>query len=69
MKYFNFRSKILLDHPVQLYLDVGFFLGRMEGVYGVGEGEVERAGELRRLVDDATRNYADVRVDYIVPSE
>lgn len=53
---------------LQLYLDVSFFLGRMEGVYGVKEGEVEKADELRKVVDDATRNYADVRVD-IVPSE
>ena len=64
------RAAISDDDKIrlQLYLDVSFFLGRMERVYGVKEAEVEKAGELRRVVDEATRSYVDIRVD-IVPSE
>ena len=54
---------------LQLYLDVCFFLGRMERVYGVTEGEVEKAGELRKVVEEATRNFADLRVNSAGPAE
>ena len=54
---------------LQLYLDVCFFLGRMERVYGVKEGEVEKAGELRKVVEEATRNFADLRVNSNAPLE